>query len=100
MNYYGLFGKLTAVTGKREELLHILLEAAQSMQHVSGCLVYAVHTADEYPNDVIVYEVWQDEAAHQESLSLDVTQTLIRKAKPIIAGMERMHTLHVHGISH
>lgn len=97
LSKFGLYGKLTAVEGKREELLNILLEAANSMKDVEGCDIYLVNVSNEHPNDVIIYEVWENAEAHQASLSLEVTQTLIQRAKPIIAGMERFHTLQTFG---
>ncbi|SIE39280.1 Uncharacterised protein [Mycobacteroides abscessus subsp. abscessus] len=41
--------------------------------------------------------MWSDEAAHQNSLSLESTKTLIKRAKPIIAGMERISTMEARG---
>ncbi|MDF2856174.1 MAG: antibiotic biosynthesis monooxygenase [Neobacillus sp.] len=93
MEKFGLFGKLIAKEGERGTLLEILLEAASSMESLSECELYVVNVSEEDPNAVFVYEVWSNEGAHQASLSLEVTQTLIHRAKPIIAGMERISTL-------
>lgn len=67
------------------------------MGHVDGCEIYQVSVSHEEPQAVYVYEVWKDEAAHQASLTLDATQTLIRRAKPLITGMERINTLQTLG---
>ncbi|MFD1738868.1 putative quinol monooxygenase [Bacillus salitolerans] len=93
MGKFGLFGKLIAKDGERETLVNILLEAAESMENLDECEVYLVNVSSDEPNSVFVYEVWKDENAHKASLSLEVTQTLIQRAKPIIAGMERISTL-------
>ncbi|OZM58072.1 antibiotic biosynthesis monooxygenase [Lottiidibacillus patelloidae] len=97
MNNYSLFGKITAKDGEQETLLTILLEAAEAMKSVEDCEIYAVNTSTEDSNSIFVYEVWKDEQAHLASLHLEVTQTLIKKAKPIIAGMERIVTLQAKG---
>lgn len=43
------------------------------------------------------HEVWEDEEAHQNSLSLDVFKELITKAKPIITGMSDYPSLIIKG---
>jgi len=90
---FGLFNKLTAVEGKRDDLAKILLEASKSMEQLDDCDLYVVSLGNESTDSIYVYEVWADENAHQASLSLEVFQTLIQKAKPIIAGMEKINTL-------
>lgn len=93
MDRFGLFGKLIAKDGERETLVKILLDAAKSMQNLDDCELYVVNVSPDDPHSVFVYEVWANESAHQASLSLEVTQTLIARAKPIMAGMERISTL-------
>jgi quinol monooxygenase YgiN len=93
MSKYGLFGKLITKEGERDTLVKILLEAAQSMENLVDCEIYLVNVSNDEPNAVFVYEVWSSESAHQDSLSLEATQTLIQRAKPIITGMERINTL-------
>ncbi|WP_221563206.1 putative quinol monooxygenase [Alkalihalobacillus sp. TS-13] len=93
MSKFGLFGKFTVKEGLRNTLVDILLEAAESMQNLEECEIYLVNISDDEPNSVFVYEVWSNENAHKASLSLEATQTLIRRAKPIITGMERISTL-------
>ncbi|MFC7373457.1 putative quinol monooxygenase [Fictibacillus iocasae] len=90
---YGLYGKLTAYEGKRDELAAVLLEAAQSMEAVDHCFLYVVNVSETEPDAVFIYEVWRDQSAHQASLQLDSVKTLIQNGKPLIAGMERMSIL-------
>lgn len=86
---YGLIGKLTAVPGERETLLAILLEAATAMEQEPTCAAYRVNVSLD-DESLVVYEVWESMEAHQQSLSLETTQTLIGKAKPILANIERL----------
>ena len=94
MNRFGLFGKFTVQENQRDTMVHILLDAAESMNDLQECEIYTVNITENEPNCVYVYEVWSSEQAHQASLQLEVTQTLIQKAKPIITGMERISLLH------
>lgn len=93
MSKFSLFGKIIVQEGKRDTMVDILLEAAESMKDLEECEIYLVSVSEDEPNSVYIYEVWRDEQAHQASLNLEATQNLIRQAKPIIAGMERISTL-------
>jgi len=97
MEKYSLFGKFTVQAGERDTMVDILLEAAESMAVLEDCEIYLVNTSENEPDSVYVYEVWSNEKAHQASLSLEVTQKLIQRAKPIITGMERISTLQTNG---
>ena len=93
MSKFGLFGRFTVKDGERDALVNILLEAAESMNTLDECEIYLVSVAEEEANAVYVHEVWSNENAHQASLALESTQTLIKRAKPIITDMERINTL-------
>ena len=93
LSKYSLFGKFLIQEGERDTMVEILLEAAESMKNLDECEVYLVNTSENEPNAVYVYEVWSNEQSHQNSLTLESTQTLIKRAKPIITGMERISTL-------
>lgn len=84
---YGLIAKLTAVPGKRDELIAILRKGTQAMP---GCLSYilAKDAADE--NILWVTEIWDSAASHDASLSLATVKDSIVQAKPLIAGFERI----------
>lgn len=97
MEKFSLFGKFTVSEGNRDTLVDILLEAAESMKNLKECEIYTVNITESEPHSVYVYEVWSNENSHQASLSLEATQTLIKRAKPIITGMERISTLQTKG---
>jgi quinol monooxygenase YgiN len=84
---YGLIGKMKAAPGERDKLARILLEGLADMP---GCLSYVV-AADPADLDALwITEAWTDAEAHRASLSLPSVQAAIVKARPIIAGMERI----------
>lgn len=83
---YGYFGKFTAQPGRRDELAALLSKAATELDdHVPDCSLYAVSVAGD--DDVWVWEVWADKAAHDASLELASTQALIAEARPLIAAI-------------
>jgi len=97
MSRFGMFGKITAVDGKRDELADILLKAAEAMDTLDECELYVVSVKEEEPNAIWVTEVWQDEHAHQASLSLDAVKMLIQQGRPLIEGMETLQTFSPQG---
>jgi quinol monooxygenase YgiN len=92
---YGLIGKIKANSGQRDELISILIEGADKMP---GCLSYVV-AKDTADSDAIwVTEVWDEQASHQNSLSLPQVQQAITRGRPLIAGFgERFETIPVGG---
>lgn len=82
---FGLIGKMTAVSGQRDQLATILVEGVAGMP---GCLSYvvAIDPADEAT--LLITEVWESQEAHQASLQLPAVQAAIQKGRPLIAGME------------
>lgn len=94
---FGIFGKISAVEGKRDELSEILLTAAKVLQSMEKCKIYLININDEEPNSIWVTEVWENEEAHKTSLSNENVRGLIMKGRPLIAGMERLNTFEVLG---
>ena len=79
---HGMIGKMTAVEGKRDELIAILLESTKAMP---GCLSYIVAKDPSDANAVWISEVWEDQASHKASLALPAVKGAITKGKPLIA---------------
>jgi quinol monooxygenase YgiN len=80
-----LIGKIRATSGKRDELVKILLEGTGSMP---GCLSYIVAADPADAEALWITEVWTDEESHKGSLSLPEVQAAIARARPIIAGFD------------
>jgi len=84
---YGLIAKLTAVPGKREELIKILRESAGDMP---GCFSYVVAKDSADENTLWVTEVWDSAASHDASLLLPAVKNAIPQAKAIVASFEKV----------
>ena len=92
---YGLIGKMSAVAGKRHELVAALIEGTGNMP---GCLSYIVALDPADADGVWITEAWDGPENHKASLSLPQVQAAIAKAKPIIAGFSnRVETVPVGG---
>jgi quinol monooxygenase YgiN len=84
---YGLIAKLTAVLGKRDELIKILKEGTRSMP---GCRSYILAKDAVDANAVWVTEIWDSAASHDASLTLPAVKDCVAQAKPLIAGFEKV----------
>ena len=79
---YGLIGKMTAVPGKRDALIAILLDGISEMP---GCLSYIVARDPADADTIWVTEVWDTEASHKASLAMPRVKKAIALGKPMIA---------------
>ena len=86
---HGLIGKMTAVPGRRDDLIAILLDGVSGMP---GCLSYVVAKDPAHDHGVWITEVWDSAASHKASLSLPSVRDAIAKGRPLIAGFSN-HTV-------
>ena len=84
---YGLIAKLTAVPGKRDELIAVLKDGTKSMP---GCLSYIL--AKDFANENVLWvtEIWDSEASHDASLTLPAVKDAITQGKPLVAAFEKV----------
>ena len=80
---FGLIGKITAVSGRRDELIALLLGGTRTMP---GCLSYIVARDATDPDGIWISEVWDSKTSHAASLSLPAVREAIAKGRPLIAG--------------
>ena len=87
MKKYGLHGKLTAQSGKGDELANILLKASELVLQLETCHIYMVSQIAIEPDAVYITEVWDTKADHDASLQNPAVRALISEAMPILSGM-------------
>ncbi len=93
---YGLISKITAVSGQREALASILLEATRAMP---GCLSYVVAVDPSEADALWVTEVWDTPSHHRASLGLPEVQAAMAKGRALIAGFShRVETAPLGGV--
>jgi quinol monooxygenase YgiN len=80
---YGLIGSVTAVPGRRDDLIAILVDAVSDMP---GCLSYVVAKDTADADTLWITEVWDGKASHDASLSLPSVQKAITAGRPMIKG--------------
>lgn len=82
---YGLIGKMTAVEGKRDALIAVLLEGTKEMP---GCLSYVVAKDPADATTIWISEVWDSRESHAASLSIPAVREAVTKGGPMIARFE------------
>ena len=86
MKKYLLHGNLKAISGKQDELVAILSEAATLVQSAKGCQSYVVSVDPDDNRAVWITEVWDSKEDHDNSLSFPGVRELIGKAMRILDG--------------
>lgn len=81
---YGLIGSMTAVPGKRDALIAVLLEGLKDMP---GNRLYVVGHDPAKADKLWISEVWDSAESHRASLQLPQVQAAIARARPLIAEM-------------
>ena len=79
---YGLIGSMTAVPGRRDDLIAVLIQAVSDMP---GCLSYVVAKSSTDDSTIWITEVWDSKESHDASLSLPSVTKAISAAKPMIS---------------
>lgn len=82
---FGLIGRITAISGRRDDLIAILAPAEDSLP---GCLSYIVARDPRNPDVLYVTEAWESREAHASSLMLSEVQAAIARGRPLIAAFE------------
>ncbi|MBK8784362.1 MAG: antibiotic biosynthesis monooxygenase [Anaerolineales bacterium] len=78
-------GKLVVQNGNRAELVEILKQAAALVGKIPQCRLYIVNEDLSNGTHVYVYELWDDKAAHDDSLKNEQVRELIMRARPLLA---------------
>ena len=97
MSRYGLYTRLEAQKGKRDELISILLMAAKLVSTAKGCHHYIIYKSTKENESVFVSEIWDTKEDHDNSLKTEGCGELISKAMPLINGKPEGTSLEVIG---
>ena len=85
---YGLIVKLTAATGRRNDLITMM--GGADSHTVPGCLSFIV--AEDAANEDVLWitEVWETQAHHEASLQAPAVEPSLANADTLIAAYERV----------
>lgn len=91
---------MTALPGRREEVIALIKESARAGGDDSGLLTYSINTALDDPDSIWVTELWTDKRAHdattRSAAVVAVTQRFLELLAEQPAGYYG-HAVHVQG---
>jgi quinol monooxygenase YgiN len=62
-NQIQLVAYLVAKPSKEDDLVAALLAIVPTVQQEPGCIAYVPHVSREHSGTIVMYEVWEDQAA-------------------------------------
>jgi quinol monooxygenase YgiN len=93
MSKTAMIAKLTAVDGRRDELVAALEKIFDTVEGEAGTLVYALHTDAADANVVWFYELYADQAALEAHSTSEGMSQMISALPGLVAGAPEMHSL-------
>ncbi|MBC2138314.1 putative quinol monooxygenase [Listeria innocua] len=94
---YGLLTAFYTHPGEKDNLVKILLEAAEGLDDYNTCIQYIVSESETEPDTVFVSEIWVDKGNHKASLDNPAVQETIKRAKPLIKDIKQIQELDILG---
>ena len=83
---YGLIGKFKAQSGKRDELIGIMMDGSVKMP---GCISYVIAKDLTDADAIWITEVWDNKESHAGSLDIPEVKATIQQAMPLIADFDK-----------
>jgi quinol monooxygenase YgiN len=97
---FSVYGRMTALPGKRDELIAVLLEGFRASGDDTGLLTYTINTAFDDPNTIWLTQLWIDKEAHDATTRSEPVAAVSRRVPPLLAQQPDGgygEAVHVHG---
>ncbi|EAV9867973.1 antibiotic biosynthesis monooxygenase [Listeria monocytogenes] len=94
---YGLLTAFYTHPGEKDNLVKILLEAAEALADYNTCIQYIVSESETEADTVFVSEIWVDKGHHAASLDNPAVLETIARAKPMIKEIKQIQELDILG---
>ncbi|MCU1648425.1 MAG: hypothetical protein JWN03_8700 [Nocardia sp.] len=99
-NMFSVFGRMTALPGRRDELIALLLKGLRAGGEDSGLLGYSINAAFDDPDTIWLTQLWIDKDAHDATTRSEPVVAATREVGPLLARQPEGgygHAVHVHG---
>ncbi|MFE2351065.1 MULTISPECIES: putative quinol monooxygenase [Kitasatospora] len=84
-NEFSVYGRLTALPGRRDDLIAVLLEGLRAGGDAGGLLAYSINTAFDDPDTVWLTQLWTDQEAHDATTRSEPVAAATRRIAPLLA---------------
>jgi quinol monooxygenase YgiN len=81
---FSVFGRMTALPGRRDELIDVLLDGFRAGDD-SGLLAYSINATFDDPDTVWLTQLWIDKEAHDATTRSDPVAAATRRLPPLLA---------------
>ncbi|MRH93080.1 hypothetical protein GFY24_37635 [Nocardia sp. SYP-A9097] len=82
---FSVYGRMTALPGRREELIAVLLNGFRAGGDNSGLLDFSINTAFDDPDTVWLTQLWIDKDAHDATNHSEPVAAVTRQLPPLLA---------------
>ena len=76
---------MTALPGRREEVIALIKESARAGGSDSGLLTYSINTGLDEPDAIWVTELWTDKQAHDTTTRSEPVQEVTQRFLDLLA---------------
>lgn len=84
-NMFSVFGRMTAIPGRRDELIAVLVDGFRAGGDDCGLLAYSINTAVEDEDTIWLTQLWIDKDAHDATTHSEPVATASRKIPSLLA---------------
>jgi quinol monooxygenase YgiN len=94
---YMLLNRLTATSGRRDEVVRNLTESGKRFDDNAACLLYLVAESADAPDEIWVVDLWTSESEHAHALQDPELQPYIADTTPLLEGMPQQIQVNARG---
>ena len=97
---FSVYGRMTALPGRRDELIAVLLDGFRAGGDDSGLLTYSINEAFDDPDTLWLTQLWIDKDAHDATTRSESVAAVTRQVPALLARQPEGfygHAVHVHG---
>jgi quinol monooxygenase YgiN len=84
-NMFSVYGRMTALPGRRDELIALLLDGFRAGGDDCGLLVYSINTAFDDPDTLWLTQLWTDKEAHDATTRSEPVAAVTCQVPPLLA---------------
>jgi quinol monooxygenase YgiN len=99
-NMFSVYGRMTALPGRCDELIALLHEGFRAGGDDSGLLTYSINAAPEDPDTIWMTQLWTGKEAHDATTRSEAVAAVTQRLLPLLAKQPEGsygHTIYVHG---
>ncbi|MEV6102140.1 antibiotic biosynthesis monooxygenase [Nocardia sp. NPDC051981] len=82
---FSVYGRMTALPGRRDDLITLLLNGFRAGGPTSGLLTYTINTARDDPDTIWLTQLWINKPAHDATTRSEPVAAITRQLPPLLA---------------